>query len=194
MIRLTLININPAEVKYYPFINISNKCVRSCNVLSPKICIPKETKDINVKAFNMITNKDEAKAMTEHISCDCKCKFNSTTYNSNQKWNNKTCQCQCKNYHKYKEGYSWNPSIIISEISKCLKSIADNSVTECDEIIIARDIVATKKKNTSSTALINYHSRKVRDCYIFHAVLLVIILLLKNIIICCYYAKQKSAI
>ena len=60
MIRLTLININPAEVKYYPFINSSNKCVRSCNVLSPKICIPKETKDINVKAFNMITNKDEA--------------------------------------------------------------------------------------------------------------------------------------
>ena len=32
-----------------------------------------------MKAFNMITNKDEAKAITEHISCDCKCKFNSTT-------------------------------------------------------------------------------------------------------------------
>ena len=48
-----------------------NKCTRSCNVLSPKICVPTETKDINVKAFNMITNKDEARAMTEHISCDC---------------------------------------------------------------------------------------------------------------------------
>ena len=36
--------------------------------------------------------------MTEHISCDCKCKFNSATYNSNQKWNNKTCQCECKDY------------------------------------------------------------------------------------------------
>ena len=59
MIRLTLTNINPAEVKYYPFINSSNRCVGSCNVLSPKICVPKETKDINVKAFNMITNKDE---------------------------------------------------------------------------------------------------------------------------------------
>ena len=48
-----------------------NKCTGSCNVLSPKICVPTETKDINVKAFNMITNKDEARAMTEHISCDC---------------------------------------------------------------------------------------------------------------------------
>ena len=26
----------------------------------------------------------EGKAMTEHISCDCKCKFNSTICNSNQ--------------------------------------------------------------------------------------------------------------
>ena len=75
-------------------------------VLSPKICVPKETKDINLKAFNMIANKDEAKAMTEHISCDCKCKFNSTTCNSNQKWNNKACQCECKNYHKCEKDYS----------------------------------------------------------------------------------------
>ena len=35
--------------------------------------------------------------MTEYISCDCKCKFNSKAYNLNQKWNNKTCQCECKN-------------------------------------------------------------------------------------------------
>ena len=36
----------------------------------------------------MITNKDEAKAMTEHILHDCKCKFNNTLWNSNQKRNN----------------------------------------------------------------------------------------------------------
>ena len=41
----------------------------------------------------MITNKNEAKTMTKHISRDCKCKFNSTACNSNQKWNKKTCQC-----------------------------------------------------------------------------------------------------
>ena len=61
----------------------------SWNVLSPEICVPKETKDTNVKSYNMITDKDEAKGMTEHISCDCKCKFNSATCNSKQKWNNK---------------------------------------------------------------------------------------------------------
>ena len=45
--------------------------------------------NINVKAFNMIINRNEAKAMTEHISCNYKSKLNSTTYDSKQKWNNK---------------------------------------------------------------------------------------------------------
>ena len=72
-----------------------NKFTAVCNVLSLKICVPKQTKDVNVKPFNMIANKNEAKVMTEHISCDCKCKFNNTACNLNQKWNNKTCQCEC---------------------------------------------------------------------------------------------------
>ena len=55
--------------------------------------------------------------MTEHISCDCKCELNSTTCNSNQEWNNKTCPCECKNYCKFKKDYSWNPSTYISENS-----------------------------------------------------------------------------
>ena len=78
-VRPTLIDINPVELKYYPFMISLNKCTGSFNVLSPKMYVPKETQ--NVKPFNMITNKNKAKAMTEHISCD-----------SNQKLNNKTCQ------------------------------------------------------------------------------------------------------
>ena len=106
--------MNPVDLMHYPFKISLNKCTGSCNVLSPKMCVPKETKCINVKEFNMITNKDEAKAMKEHISCDCKYKFNSATCNSEQKWNNKTCQCECK-----------NPSTCICQNSKYLKSIAD---------------------------------------------------------------------
>ena len=132
--------------------------------------------------------------MTEHISWDCKCKFNSAICNSNRKWNNKACQCECKNYRKCKRDYSWNPSTCIFENSKYLKSIADTSVTECDEIIIVMDIVSTKKTNTITTnvtsiASINCHTKKVKDCYILHTVLLVIILLLIITIICYHYAK-----
>ena len=65
-----------------------DKCSGSCNSvddLSTKICIPSKTKDENVKVFNMITNRNEAKTLVKHISCDCTCKFSSTTCKSNQK-------------------------------------------------------------------------------------------------------------
>ena len=78
----------------------------------------------------MITNKNEAKVMAEHILCHFKCKSNSTTCILN------------------KNG-----------------TITDTSVIECDEIIIAMDIVSTKKTNTietnvTSTSSINFHSKK----------------------------------
>ena len=46
---------------------------------------------------------------------------------------------------KCKKDYSWNPSTCVCENIKYLKSIADNSVTQCDEIIIVMDIISTKK-------------------------------------------------
>ena len=52
-----------------------------------------------------------------------------TTCNSNQKWNDKTCQCECRNYYKFKKDCSWNPSTCICENSKYLKSVGDTSLT-----------------------------------------------------------------
>ena len=77
-------------------------------------------------------------------------------FNLNQKWNNKRCQCECKNYRKCKKHYSWNPSTCICQNSKYLKSIADTSVTECDEIIFVMDNVSTKKTNTIATNVTEY--------------------------------------
>ena len=68
------------------------KCNERCNVvdgLSTKICA--STKDVDVKIFYMIARINEAKTLVKHISCDCKCKFNSTTCNSNKKLNNDEC-------------------------------------------------------------------------------------------------------
>ena len=64
----------------------------------PQKYVFQKKQDINVKVFNVIPNKNEAKVMAKHISCNCKCKFNNITCNSNQKRNNKTCQCECKSY------------------------------------------------------------------------------------------------
>ena len=107
------IDLNPAELKYYRFIIFLNKFSESCNIvddISTKICIPSKANYVNVKAFNVRANKNEAKTLVKHTSCDCKCKFNSTACNSNEKWNNNKCQCKCKSYHKCKKYYRWNPN------------------------------------------------------------------------------------
>ena len=91
MIRPALIDLNPLELNYYPFIiNLINLDkfsgnYNSVDVLSTKICVATKTKYINVRVVNMTTNKNEARTMVQQVSCDCKCKFNSTTWSSNQK-------------------------------------------------------------------------------------------------------------
>ena len=68
--------------------------------------------------------------------------------------------------------YIWNPSTCICENSKNLKSIADTSVTECDETIIVMDNLSTKKTNTIATkkkyimaAKKTYYSKKCYEYY-----------------------------
>ena len=56
-------------------------------------------------------------------------------------------------------------------------------MTKGDKIVIVMKNVSTKKPNNitanvTTTALINYHGKKIRHCYILHTVLLVIKLLL----------------
>ena len=152
-----------------------------------KICVPSKTIYVKVKVFNMITNRIEGKTLVTHMSCDCKCKFDSTRRNLNQKWNNETCQCEIKNYRTCKKGYSWNPSTCIGQNSKHLRHIVDNSVITCDETMYIIHIVST---NVS----INCDDKKARykvECYILQTVLLVIILPLIIAIICGLYVKHR---
>ena len=162
MFRPSLTNMNRNELKYYPFISL-NKCTGSCNVLYPKICVSKETKDIYVKVFNMITNKEQAKAMIEHIHVIVNA--NSIVQHVIQ-WNKKTYQ---KNDHKCQKDYSWNPSTCICENSKYLKSVVDTSVTECDEIVIVMNNLSTKMANIITTKKTNTITTNIRDCYILHS-------------------------
>ena len=56
--------------------------------------------------------------------------------------------------------FSWNPRRSICENSKYLKSIADTSLIEYDEIISVMDIASTKTTNTMATNVpISCHSK-----------------------------------
>ena len=116
--RATLIDLNSVQLNYYPFMIGLVICDGNCNAfdnLSIKVCVPSKTKDVNVEAFNMTKRINEAKTLVKHISRDCQCKSDSTTCNSNKKWNNEKCQCGCEKYCTCAKSYSWNRSTSICE-------------------------------------------------------------------------------
>ena len=198
----TLIDLNPVELDYCPFMISLDKCSGSCNAvdeLSTKICAPSKTKDVNDKVLNMITRTNVAKTLVNHISCDWKCKLHSKTCISNQKWNIKSRQCECKIYRTCKKDYRLNPRRCICENGKYLKNIVDASVIVYEEIINATDCASTNVTNTIPTNMtnttstnvpnavsMNSNDKKVRfkvDSYIFHTILLVIEILFVTAII-----------
>ena len=86
--RLTLINLQPIELKYYLFmvgLNKFNGIFNFADDLSTKICAPNKIKSVNVKLFYMAIKISEAKSLIKHISSDIKFKFNSTTCKPNLK-------------------------------------------------------------------------------------------------------------
>ena len=82
-----------------------------------------------------------------------------------------------------KNNYSWNPSVCIFEDSRYLKSIVDNSVIVCDEVIDVMDSASRLSINSDDKKLTHKN-----NCLI-HTILLIIIclLLLVDIYIRCYY-------
>ena len=74
---LTNLHSNECSQKlhYYPFAVKLDRCVGSCNTLndiSNKVLAPNKTEGLSLSVFNMITEINYSKALTEHI---CKCRF-----------------------------------------------------------------------------------------------------------------------
>ena len=126
----TIINLHPNEYShefhYYSFSVKLDRCVGSCNTINDvfnKVCAPNNTEDLNVSVFNMTAGTSESKALTKHISCECKCKLDGTKCNSNQWSNNDNINVSLKSIMYVKK-------IIFG---KYLASIMDDSVITCDE-------------------------------------------------------------
>ena len=97
--RPTFIDLNPIELRYHPFMISLDKYNEVCNAIgdiSTKVCVSRETKNVIIKVFNIITSIYEAKKIVKHTSFDCKCKFSSTKLQLKSKWDSDTCQCKCK--------------------------------------------------------------------------------------------------
>ena len=197
MVRPTFTDSNP-ELKYYPFSITLDKCNGSFNVLSLKIWVPKETKDINAKAFNMIANKNEAKTIAKH------------TYVLLDANSIVPYVIQIKN--GIMKHVRVHVKIIVSA-KKIIVGILEHAFVRIKYCWYFSDRVGWNymlwiciNKNDGSNKYYskyysnkcskkNFHNKKARykiDYYILHTVLLVIILLLIITVICSYYAKHRS--
>ena len=78
MVTLTLFDLNPVKLDIIHSWLVTIIVLEIVKSHHQKYVLQKKQRT-NVKAFNMITNKSEVKAMTKHVSCNCKCKVNSTT-------------------------------------------------------------------------------------------------------------------
>lgn len=95
MVRPTLIDMNPDELFYYPFIISLDRCDGSCKAVkdpSVILCV-RNNERCKFKTFNWI---NDSKTVGKHIFCGYTCEFGSRKCNSKPKWNNDKCQFECK--------------------------------------------------------------------------------------------------
>ena len=130
--------------------------------------------------FNIITGISESKALTKHISCGFKCKFDGRKCNSDQWCNNSKCRCECKKHSVFEKDYAWNPATCKCENGKYLASIMDKII--CDEIVDVKETNFNEKNITCKT----------QSFYILLAFLLFKITLLIVVSIYCYLIKYRT--
>ena len=83
-IRPVIININSKE--YYPYSILVNKCSGSCNDINEpyaKLFIPDVVKNINIKAFNLMSRNNK-KHVSWHETCTCKCRLDASISDNKQ--------------------------------------------------------------------------------------------------------------
>ena len=59
------------ELQYYPLAVILDRCMGNYNIhndLSNKVCVTNKTEDLNGSMLSMITEINESKTLTKHIS------------------------------------------------------------------------------------------------------------------------------
>ena len=87
-IRTEIINLNTNELMFYPYRIKTNRCKGSCNTINDpyaKICVPDQTKDANVKEFNLMSRTNETRHIKWHKTCKCTCRLDASICNNKQR-------------------------------------------------------------------------------------------------------------
>ena len=76
-----------------------SKCSGSCNNANDpyaNLCVPDLSKDMNLKAFNLISRTYETRYIKWHDTCQCKCRLDTSVCNNKQRRNEDKYRCECR--------------------------------------------------------------------------------------------------
>ena len=76
----------------FPYKIKVDNCIGSCNDKDNpyfKVCLPGNVKNISIKSFDLISQKNILKNISFHQSCKCGCLLDEKVCNNLQKWNKK---------------------------------------------------------------------------------------------------------
>ena len=115
-IRSEIIDVNTNETVFYVYSITINKCKSSCNTINDlyaKLCVPDTIKNINIKAFNLMSRTNETRHIEWHKTYKCKCRLDASVCNKKQRWSEGKCRCECKELidkGMCDKGFIWDPS------------------------------------------------------------------------------------
>ena len=99
-IRTKLIDINNNELSFYLYSIEVNICSGICNNINDpyaKLCIPNVVKNLNIKAFNLISRTNETRHIELHETYKCKCRLDTGVCNDKQIYFH--CFLPCINFY-----------------------------------------------------------------------------------------------
>ena len=126
----------------FPYKIAVDICIGSCNDKDNpyfKFCLPDSIKNISVKSFDLILNKNVLKNISFHQSCKCGCLLDEKVCNNLQKWNGNKCRCECLKIKKCNIGYSWNVNNCSCEMKKLAALIESERFLETEECDVKTD-------------------------------------------------------
>ena len=86
-VRPEIINVNSNEPIFFPFSIKTSKRSGSCNNISDpyaQLCVPDVVKNLNIKAFNLMSRTNETRHIKWHETCKCKCRPDARVCNNKQ--------------------------------------------------------------------------------------------------------------
>ena len=84
-VRPQIVNINSDERVFFPVSIKSSKCSGSSNNINDpyaKLCVPDIVKNLNVRAFSLMSRTNETRKIKWHKTCKCKFRLDGSVINN----------------------------------------------------------------------------------------------------------------